>query len=339
MMITVVPGGWLADRVPRRRVLAAGLALQALAALPLLALPPSLAGVLTGTALTGAGLGLMLVSFNSYVADLLHASQVTPAFGLASAASVLGSAAGPFLAAALLRGGLRLAAAPFAILPLAAALAALRLPTARVPPAPEPPPDAPARVVARNDSEGQDASLGRVVAPIMAMYVVLGAGYGMTAPYFTTYFLDTVGLSEVAWGIVLALATAASAVGALVMGRLARRHERGPRVVLASQALLALACVAFLLPLGALALSLAVVARYAFSSGVAPVVNARLARSVRFSSRAQAQGYGSLAWNAGWATGGAAGGALLATLGGALFPFGAALGLAGVLMGLALLRR
>src|SRR5438876_746785 len=31
----------------------------------------------------------------------------------------------------------------------------------------------------------------RTVIAVMVTYVVLGAGYGMTAPYFTTYFLDT----------------------------------------------------------------------------------------------------------------------------------------------------
>src|SRR5436309_497635 len=73
MMLTVLPAGWLADRVPRRRVFAAGLVLQALVMVPLL-IQPTLSGILLGTALTGIGLGLSLVSFNSYVADLLAAS-------------------------------------------------------------------------------------------------------------------------------------------------------------------------------------------------------------------------------------------------------------------------
>jgi predicted MFS family arabinose efflux permease len=67
-------------------------------------------------------------------------------------------------------------------------------------------------------------------------------------------------------------------------------------------------------------------------------MNAHLARAVSSRSRAQAQGFGSLAWNAGWATGGAVGGALLATLGGGAFAFGGALGLAGVAVGLWMLR-
>lgn len=330
MMLTVLPAGRLADRIPRRHVLAAGLALQALVMVPLLLTPPTLAGILAGTLLTGVGLGLMVVSFNSYLADLLAARDVVPTFGLTAALSIVGSALGPLLAALVLRAAppdaLRFAAAPFVVFSIAGTVLALRSPTARG----AHPETAPARPPERRPAR-------RVVVPVMVLYVVLGAGYGMTAPYFTVYFLDTLHVAESAWGIALAVGTALSALGAYAFAKLAAQGA-GAFVILGTQVVLALACTLFLFPLGALALAGAYLVRSAASNGIGPVMNARLAHAVDARSRAQAQALGSLAWNAGWAVGGAAGGTLLAALGGGAFAFGGALGLAGVAVGLRMLQ-
>jgi predicted MFS family arabinose efflux permease len=126
-------------------------------------------------------------------------------------------------------------------------------------------------------------------------------------------------------------------VGSVAAGRLGRASPH--LTLLGSQALHALACLAFLLPVGAGALGAAYVVRNAFATGVAPVANALLAHRARPAGRARAQAYASLAWNLGWATGAAAGGILLGHLAGALFPLAALLGVAGSALGILALTR
>lgn len=324
MGLAVVPAGRLADRVPRRRVLRAGLALLGLAYAALL-LPPSLPAFLAGTAATGVGLALSFVSFNSYVADLLAGPQRGAAYGRTVALSVLAGAAGPVLAALVLRvvgdglPGIRVCAALFGMVTLAALALTWGLPSARQP-------REPARRADR-----------KAVMPVMVLYVLMGAGYGMTAPYFAVYFLDHAGLGGEAWGYALGAGTALAAVGSFLAGRVAARTE--PRLVaVAGQAGLLAASLLFLLPAGLLHAA-GYLGRSLFASTTAPVVTAALMARVRDDVRAESHGYSSLAWNAGWACGALAGGVLLATLGGALFPLGAVLAFAGVASGVLLMRR
>ncbi|HWH08557.1 MAG TPA: MFS transporter [Candidatus Thermoplasmatota archaeon] len=318
MGLAVIPAGRLADRVPRRRVLRGGLALLGLAYGALL-LPPSLPALLLGTAATGVGLALAFVSFNSYVADLLSGAARGAAYGRTVALSVLAGAAGPVLAGLVLRvageglPGIRACAALFGAATLAAIALTWRLPSARIPRAP-----------------GRRADR-RVLAPVMLLYLLLGTGYGMTAPYFAVYFLDRAGLDGESWGYALGLGTALAAAGSFFAGRLASRVE--PRVVaVGGQAGLLGASLLFLLPAGA-AHALGYLGRSAFSATTGPVVTTAVMARVDEDVRAESHGWSSAAWNAGWAAGAAAGGVGLALLGPALFPVGALLGFAGVAAG------
>lgn len=321
----VVPAGRLADRVPRRRVLRAGVALLGLAFATLLP-PPSLAWILLGTALTGAGLAFLFVSFNSYVADLLAGSARSAAYGRTTALSILGGALGPILAALVLRQagaglpGIRWCAALFGIATLAAVALTWGLPSAREPRA--------GVVRPRPDL--------RAVGPVMTLYVLMGAGYGMTTPYFAVFFLDHVRLAGETWGYALGAATALSALGSFAAGRVAAR-ARPAAIALAGQAGVLASSVAFLAPLSAASLAGAYLARSAFASTTVPMVSTTLMERVSPEVRAESQGYSSLAWNVGWMVGAGTGAALLARVGGGVFPMGSALAFAGVAAGVVLM--
>lgn len=326
MGLTVVPAGWLADRVPRRRVLRAGVALLALAYAALL-VPASMGALLAGTAASGIGLGLLFVSFQSYVADLLVGPERGAAYGKSAAFGVLAGAAGPFLAS-LVYGrmgggvaGVHAAAALFAVITAAALALTWGLPTA------------PRRPVARADAR---VDL-RAISPVMVLYLLVGAGYGMTNPYFAVYFLDHVGIGGEAWGYALAAGTALGAAGSWLAGQGAQR--RGITVALVGQSGVLLASASMLLPLGTAALLAGYLVRSLALSTNAPVVSVTLMERVGESTRAQAHGWSSLAWNAGWAVGGAVGGMALAGLGVASFLVGAAVSFLGVALGTWLLRQ
>lgn len=328
MGLAVIPAGRLADRHPRRRVHRAGLLLLAASYAGLLV--PGLASVALGTIASGIGLALLFVSFQSYIADLLDGSDRAVAYGRAGALAILASAAGPFLAALLLRAipdptlALRANALLFAAAGATGALLTLALPSTRTPP------QEPAE-------RGRWHHAARAAAPIAILYLFMGAGYGMTAPYFTVYFLDHVGLAPETWGYLLAAGTIASAAGSTLAGSLARRIASA-HVATAGMTGLLLASLVFAYPAPALALALGFLARSFFSTTVAPGMSATMMARARLARRAETQAYGSLAWNIGWATGAAAGGVVLARAGGSAFPLGAAIALAGVTIGAAMLR-
>ena len=330
MGVAVVPAGRLADSIPRRHVLRIGLALLA-AAYVGVALPPALWAIAAGTVASGVGLAFLFVSFQSYVADILAAEQRGVAYGRAGAYAVLASAAGPFLAALVFRAtssdltGLRINAGIFALGGVAAIVLTMTLPSVR----------APAHAPAER---GRWTEAAKAAAPIAVLYVFMGAGYGMTAPYFTVYFLDHAGLAKDMWGYLLAAGTVASALGSLAAGELTRSADARRIAVLGMLGMLA-ASLVFLFPLGIAWLAVGFLGRSLFSTTVAPGMNAAMMSRARLARRAETQAYGSLAWNVGWATGGAAGGALLVAFGGALFPLGAGLALVGVAIGVTMLRR
>lgn len=326
----VVPAGRLADRIPRRYVLRLGLALLSVAYVGV-ALPASLVAIAAGTIASGFGLAFLFVSFQSYVADLLAAEQRAAAYGRAGAYAILASALGPFLAALVFRAspdaavGLRANAALFALAGAAAIALTMTLASVRAP-------------THAPHERGRWHEAARTAAPVALLYVFMGAGYGMTAPYFAVYFLDHVHLANETWGYLLAAGTVVSAVGSLAAGELNRSADARRIAVLGMVGLVA-ASLVFLFPVGLVGLALGFLGRSFFSTTVAPGMNATVMRRARHARRAETQAYGSLAWNVGWATGGAAGGALLATLGGALFPLGAAIALAGVIAGVVMLGR
>lgn len=326
MGLAVVPAGRLADRIPRRRVMRIGLALLGLSYVALL-VEPSLAAILGGVVASGVGLAFLFVSFGSYVADLLASSERSKAYGAAGALGVLASAAGPALAALTLRlapaQGLRVNALLFAVTAAIGIALTWSLPTARGHGA--------------SSERGSARDTFRTATPLMALYLVQGAGYGMTAPYFTVYFLDHVGMARDAWGYALAAGTLASAAGSFFAGRLIATFSAS-RVMLGGQAMLLLSCSLFLFPLPTAALLVGFFGRSLFSTTTGPGVSTLLMERARPERRAEAQSYTSVGWNAGWAIGAALGGWTLARYGGAAFAIGGTLGLAGVAVGVALLR-
>ena len=329
MGVIVVPAGRLADRIPRRHVMRLGLLLLAAAYVALL-VPLSFPWILAGTLSTGFGLAFLFVSFQSYVADLLRHEERGPAYGRAGALSVLASALAPFLAALVFRTvgdemlGLRVNGVLFGLSALLGIALTFTLPSVRGarPPAEE---------------RGRWHEAVRAAGPIMLVYLLMGAGYGMTAPYFTVFFLDHLGYANDAWGYLLAVGTLASAAGSLAAGEAARRI-RPLYVSLVGQCFLFASSALFLLPFAAL-YAVGFLGRSMFAATTGPSMNALLMERARPARRAEASGSTSLAWNTGWATGAAVGGAILAARGGALFPIGGALALTGAVAVTLLLRR
>lgn len=330
MGLSVVPAGRLADNIPRRYVMRWGLALLGVAYVGVI-LPPSLLAVVAGTIATGIGLAFLFVSFQSYVADLLHASRRGVAYGRAGALGVLASAAGPFLAAIVFRAtsdprlALQVNGVLFAVAAFAGILLTTRLPSVR---APE---HAPVE-------RGHWRDAARAAAPAALVYLFMGAGYGMTAPYFTVYFLDALRYASESWGYLLAAGTVLSALGSMAAGELGRRMP-AIRVALVGMAGLLASSLLFALPLHAAFFAVGFLGRSLFSTTVGPAISALTMERARPARRAEAQSYASLAWNAGWATGGAVGAALLVAVGGALFPLGGLLALLGAALGALMLRR
>lgn len=330
MGAAVVPAGRLADRIPRRYVMRAGLALLAVAYAGLV-LPGGLVTVALGTAASGIGLGLLFVSFTSYVADLLASGERTMAYGRAGAFAVLASAVGPFLAALVFRAapterfGLAANAALFGVAGLGAIALSMALPSIRAPSVPA-------------HERGRWYEAARAAGPAALTYVFMGAGYGMTAPYFTVYFLDTLDLARSHWGYLLAAGTVASALGSMIAGEIGRRTSP-TRVALLGMLGLVLSTLPFALGATLLGLAAGFILRSFFSTTVAPGMHTLTMERARPGRRAEASAYTSVAWNVGWATGGALGGLALSALGGAAFVAGSALALLGVALGMLVLRR
>jgi predicted MFS family arabinose efflux permease len=325
---TVVPAGKLADKIPRRYCMRLGLALLGLAYVAFF-LPLGLFAMAAGTASSGVGLALLFVSFQSYVADLLRVEERTGAYARAGALAVLATAIGPFLAAIVFRtttdgvAGLRWNALLFGFSSFAGIALTMLLPSVRQ----EPPSPA---------ERGRWTEAARAAGPIALLYVLMGAGYGMTAPYFTVYFLDHVGFANEAWGYVLAMGTFMSALGAILAGKLGR-YLSAPPIALLGMSGLVLSSLVFLFPVPTFAFVLGFLGRSLFSTTVGPGMNTLLMSRSSTGRRAEAQAYGSLAWNVGWAAGGAVGGISLVTLGGASFMVGGALAFVGVVLGALLL--
>jgi predicted MFS family arabinose efflux permease len=328
-MVTVVPAGMLADRFPRRWVMRVGLALLALSYTPLLA-PPGVGPTVLASTISGTGLAFLAIPFNSYVADLLSGASMAKGYGAAGALSVLASAAGPLAAAQLFRlapdelTGLRWNAALFALVALAGVVLSLGLPHVASP-------------LSRARLARSPKILDRAVLPVAVFYVFAGISFGATTPYFAVHFLRNLGTPTDQWGVALACATAAGALGFWLAGRLAASFPGEPLLV-AGQILTAACCVAFVLPIPTLALLAAFVLRYVFGNTIAPLANTMMMGKVDPGGRGFAQGFASMAWNLGWSVGALAGGPLLARWGGALFPIGATLGILGALAGIAVAR-
>lgn len=334
-VLALFPAGRLADAWPRRRVLRLGLGLLAASYVPILA-PPSLVGVLVATALTGTGLALLLVSFNAYLADLLASRGMSAAYGRTTALAILAGAIGPFVAAALFglfddaARAIRFNAAVFGAGALGAALVTFVLPGVGAARGPTHPTPGGLRDAWRDERA--------TVRPATLIYLLAGTGAGMTSPYFAVYFLDVVQVPPATWGILLGFGTATSALGSVLVG-IGGRHVEHGRLLVLPQAGLVLVSLPFLAPLATLALGVAYVARSLFQFTVSPTLNALMMSRVAPGARGRTQAWANLAWNIGWAAGAGAGAVLLARMGGALFPFGSTISLAGVALGVAMFAR
>lgn len=119
--LTAYPAGHLSDRVDRRRVLAAGIALL-VAGDVILALASGVAGVMAGVAFWGAHLGLSQGILASQIADVTGREHRGTAFGVFNLVNGLG-----LLAASTLAGGLWDAQGPTATFLAGAGLASLAL--------------------------------------------------------------------------------------------------------------------------------------------------------------------------------------------------------------------
>lgn len=331
MLVAVVPAGWVADRHPRRQVMHAGLVLLSACFLSLILPMAGTNGILLASILAGAGLALLVVPFFAYVADVLDASALPRAYGMVGTLAVLGAAGGPLAGAAIFHlapdegAGIAMMAWGLALLCLLAGWLTVALPHAT-------------RAVSLAEPT---APIGR--APLRTLvgfsllFGFIGLSFGLTLPYFALYFLGHEGLTNEAWGILLGVGTAASALALLGAGKFGTRYTTS-RFLIGSQGAAAVAALAFIFPLPAGILAAAYVGRTFFAGAYSPIVNASLMEQMPPSARGRAHGWTSLAWNVGWGIGALAGAGILAKYGGILFTLGALAGLVGTLLSVTMIR-
>jgi MFS family permease len=329
-MLAVVPAGRLSDRQPRRRVLRVGLGLIGASYLILVLAPAQLTSILAAAICSGLGLGFTVIPFNSYVADMLSGDKMAGGYGKSSAVSVLASALGPIVAASVFSLsqapviGLRVNAALFATAPLLGILLTLDLPSVRTEDSAPP----------INPNLPQTSAVG----PLAILYVLMGVGTGMSAPYYAVYFLDHLYVTNALWGVLMAIGTAAGAVGFWVTGNLNRRF-RTRTLVFSGMGMHLAACAVFAFPVGLVILSAAYALRSLLSNAVMPLTNTIIMSRCAAGVRGQTMGWANLAWNGGWGSGALIGSRLLHEWGGHVFPAGAALGLVGAILGFTVLER
>lgn len=327
-ILAVVPAGRLCDHRPRRDGLRLGLLLIAIGTVAFVAAPTALAALLVTAGFVGAGLGVSAISFNSYIADLLAEEGRGKAYGRSGAASVLASAGGPLVAGAVvavipgptadLRAvGLLVLAGQFVAFALTLPLHPVR--THETPTAFNPNPPA----------EG-------ALRAMVVLNLLTGLGIGMTAPYYAVHFLGEMALPGEQWGYLLAAGTVAGAAGVFLSGRVSE-FLTARTIVVGGQGLHLVAALAFVAPGPVMLLMGAYMARTFFANAVAPVTNTVLMSRTAATVRGRSMGWTSLALNLGWGAGAVAGGLLYPTLGGRLFPAGAAFAVVGAVAGFAVL--
>ncbi|HVL47932.1 MAG TPA: MFS transporter [Candidatus Thermoplasmatota archaeon] len=306
--VVSVPAGRLADRTARRPVMRAG-HLAVFLGLALLALAPSHGAILAATVLGGAGVGAFHVAFMSYVADVVIArgekNRLPAAYGATGALAIAACALAPFGAAGLVGtatdpvAGVRIVAGALAAAALAAALLTCLLPTARL-----------------TGSARRGPLAGS--APHALLFAAVGFPMGAIGAWSGPHLLDGHGASAAVWGLVLGVATAASAPGSVVAGRLARIAS--PRAVLvASNAATAVSVALFGLAGGLAEAAVLLVARHFLAAIAGPAMNALVADSGAETERAGAIGAAAASWHLAWAGGALAGGLLMPVFGGAVF--------------------
>lgn len=329
-ILAVVPAGRYCDHRPRRDGLRLGFLLIGVGYIAFVVAPLAVPNLLVTAGLVGAGLGVSVISFNSYIADLMAEEGRRRAYGRSGAASVLASAIGPLVAAAVVAllpdpatdlrvAGLLVLGGQFVAFLLTMPLHPVR--THETPAAfnPNPP--------------GESA-----LKAIFVLNLLTGLGIGMTAPYYAVHFLSGLGVPGSQWGYILAAATVAGAAGIFVAGRVVDLLN-ARSVVIGGQGLHLLATLAFLAPGPTLLLASAYMARTMFANAVSPVTNTVLMSRTAAAVRGRSMGWTSLALNVGWGVGTVVGGLLYPSLGGRLFPLGAAFAVLGAVAGFAVLEK
>ncbi|MEN3010325.1 MAG: MFS transporter [Candidatus Bipolaricaulaceae bacterium] len=179
MALSLLPGGWLADRAERRRLMVANWGLAALAPL-LFALARHWTGLIPGVLLYAQFFGWP--AMEAYVADLVPKDSLGRAFALANSGYALGAALSPLLGAALLprlgmRGLFFLAFLAF----LASTLVLTRL--------------SPQRPKARPDAEGLGVRSPRLW-PWMAVFVGVSLASAALRPFLPVFLEDRFGMAR-----------------------------------------------------------------------------------------------------------------------------------------------
>lgn len=329
-ILAVVPAGRYCDHRPRREGLRLAFIMIGMGYAAFIIAPLSLWAQLVTAGFVGAGLSVGAISFNSYVADLLAEEGRGRAYGRSGAASVLASAAGPFVAAAVVGvfpdpvDDLRVAALIVLVGQIAAFVLTMRLHSVRTHETP----------TAFNPNPPGEAALRAIVV----LNLLTGLGIGLTAPYYAVHFLSGLELSGDAWGYLLAAATVAGAIGVFLAGRFADTLS-ARSIVVGGQGLHLVAALAFLAPGPVFLLMAAYVARTLFANAVAPVTHTVLMSRTAAAVRGRNMGWTSLALNLGWGAGAVVGGLVYPLLGGRIFPIGAAFAVSGAVAGFAVLER
>ena len=96
-LVLAVPAGGLADRFGAKRVLIVGSAITMIATVALLVFADSLAGIVAGTALLGAGHLGCIVGQQTAVAHSAQSGRLDSMFGYYTFSASLGQAVGPLL--------------------------------------------------------------------------------------------------------------------------------------------------------------------------------------------------------------------------------------------------
>ena len=230
LALAVPAGGWV-DRFGERLLMLVGSATVILATVVLLLAGTTLAGLIAGTALLGAGHLGCIVGQQTVVANTSHGSRLDTMFGYYTFSASLGQAIGPLLIP--LAGGAVVNPNTTILFAVGAALSLVLLITtfgiARVPRQPAPASAAP-----------KDSALAILKVPGVARAIttsaVIVAAVDLTLVYIPALGAER-GLTAATVGIVLAIRAVFSMISRLFLGRVSARIGRGRLITAEHRAL------------------------------------------------------------------------------------------------------
>ncbi|MFQ5908025.1 MAG: MFS transporter [Thermoplasmata archaeon] len=282
----MIPVGLMADRFGRRRILALG-GLVAALALYLLGLADSVLSVLVFAVLFGASEAFFYSTWNALLADASSERTRTMVFGVSFTASAIGMAAGTLIGSVADQGILGGLTPQAAYQPLFLLLGTLLLVVPAIIP------------LLRLPHRGKPTVRGllpaesrRVITRFLAANILIGTGAGMIIPLFSLWFFRQFGVGETFLGPLFAVSSMVAAAAFLVAPSIARRAGL-IRAVVSLQVVATL--VLFLIPpaaaLGAsalLAVSVLYVVRNALMNMTWPVLTSFLMGAVDVNARSAA---------------------------------------------------